>query len=287
MTDADGRSRCQLTTAGGIQRRPAWSPDGTAIAYCLYGRTAGTPPEALTPLDLVRDALGLKAAQQVLDEDGLTGDRKAARPTTWAELSVTIEALRYVFGRRLEVQDGDYARHLCDDVVPFVEGMDQRLQEYADFARMVDTRCTTSRPGAAGAKLRNDLTPVAKMLGELGQRQRGLKSPRELLPLCAKIRQLTAKESSDNLKQFEECCQAILGVVRPREETRKHYRKLAIELRDTAGTAVLTDPELAGLAQRIRALCQGILRSRFYTEGDWRGEDYRVPSFWFGPRPYE
>ena len=52
-------------------------------AIYLYGRTAGTPPEALTPLDLVRDALGPEAARQELDEEGLTGDRKAARPTTW------------------------------------------------------------------------------------------------------------------------------------------------------------------------------------------------------------
>ena len=73
----------------------------------------------------------------------------------------------------------------------------------------------------------------------------------------------------------------------PREEMLKDYRKLAIELHDTAGTALLADPALAGLAESIRALCQGVLRNRFYTENDWRGEDYRVPSFWFGPRPYE
>ncbi len=34
MIDADGSNCRQLTTAGGIQRRPAWSPDGSAVAYC-------------------------------------------------------------------------------------------------------------------------------------------------------------------------------------------------------------------------------------------------------------
>ena len=72
----------------------------------------------------------------------------------------------YLFRSHVEVQDGDYARRLCDDLVPFVEGMDQRLQEYADFARNVDTLCMTTRPGAAVAKLRYDLTPVVKMLAE-------------------------------------------------------------------------------------------------------------------------
>ena len=101
----------------------------------LYSRTAGTPPEALTPVDLMRDALGLEAARQVLDEEGLTGYREAAGPTTWAELSATIESLDYLFERQLEVQDGVYARHLCDDLPSFVKGMDERLKEYADFSR--------------------------------------------------------------------------------------------------------------------------------------------------------
>ena len=34
MIDADGQKRRQLTTAGGIQRRPVWSPDQKAVAYC-------------------------------------------------------------------------------------------------------------------------------------------------------------------------------------------------------------------------------------------------------------
>ena len=147
--------------------------------------------------------------------------------------------------------------------------------------------CATSDRREAAAKFLKDLAPVAGRLRELGRRQRGLKSARELPPLSAKIAQLTSKESSDNLGQFEECCKAFLAVVGPREEMLRGYRKLAIELRDASGNALLADPELAGLTDKIRALCQGVLRNRFYSEGDWRGEDYRVPSFWFGPRPYE
>ena len=53
------------------------------------------------------------------------------------------------------------------------------------------------------------------------------------------------------------------------------------------GIAPLAQAELLGPAEKIRALCQGVLRNRFYTEADWRGEDYDVPAFWLGPRPYE
>jgi len=254
----------------------------------LHCRTVGTPPEALTPMDLMRDALGLKAAQQALDEDGLTGYRRAAGPTTWAELSATIESLHYLFERQLEVQDGVYARHLCDDLLPFVEGMDQRLKEYADFSREIQALCKISdKPSPAAAKILDDLAAVAQKLRELGQRQRGLRSSKELLPLCTKIKQLTAKESSENRKQFEQCCKAILGVVGPREEMLRAYRKLTIEARDAAGIAPLAQAELLGPAEKIRALCQSVLRNRFHAEAGWRGEDYNVPAFWLGPRPYE
>src|ERR1019366_7505214 len=71
----------------------------------LSGRTASTPLEVLTPVDLARDVLGLQAAARILDDDGVTGYRRAAGPTMWAELSVTIDSLRYLFERQLEVQD--------------------------------------------------------------------------------------------------------------------------------------------------------------------------------------
>ena len=112
-------------------------------------------------------------------------------------------------------------------------------------------------------------------------------SAQELRPLCTKIKQLTAQESSENRRQFEQCCQGLLGVVGPRDEMLRAYRKLAVGARDAAGIAPLTHAELLGPAEKIRALCQRVLRNRFYSEADWRGEGYKVPAFWLGPRPYQ
>jgi hypothetical protein len=245
----------------------------------LYGRTAKTPPEAMTPADLVRDALGLAAAQRAMDEDGLAGYRRAARATTWVELSATIEALRYLFERQLEVQDSAYAGHLCDDILPLLQGLDLRLKEYADFAGLLQPLCKPSDDAGLAA--------AAAKLAELDAKRRGLKASQEILPLCTKIRQLTAKPAGENRKQFEECAKAILAAGRPREEVLRSYRKLTVSVRDAAGSAAVARPELMALAEKVRALCQGVLRNRFYVEGDWRGEDYEVPAWWLGPRPYE
>jgi len=257
------------------------APVRLGVIY-LYDRAASTPLDALTPADLVRDALGLRAAQRVLDEEGLTGYRRAAGPTTWAELSVTIDSLRFLFERQLEVQDSVYAGHLCDDIPRFVEGMDQRLAEYANFAQQV----LSAKESPAAAKLEG-ATAIAQKLRELGEKQRGLRSPREVLPLCARIRQLAAQESGENRKRFEECCKELLAAVGPREEMLKAYRGLAVGLRDAAGIAPLTQLDLVDAAEKAMASCQSVLRNRFYIEGGWRGEDYEAPAFWLGPRPYE
>jgi hypothetical protein len=186
------------------------------------------------------------------------------------------------------VQDSAYAGRLCGDLPLFVEGMDQRLKEFADFTREVEALGKTSdKTSPAAAKLLEGLAAPAQKLAELDEKQRGLKNSKELLPLCAKIKQLTVQESGENRKQFEECRKGILAVVGPREEMLKAYRRLAVALRDAAGTAPSSAAEPSGLAEKMRALCRGVLRNRFYCEADWRGEAYDVPAFWLGPRPYE
>ena len=93
------------------EQRFRGQPPGWGVIY-LYGRTASTPPDVLTPVGSRARCTRTEAADQILDEEGVTGYRKAAGPTTWAELSVTIDSLRYLFERQLEVQDSVYTRHL-------------------------------------------------------------------------------------------------------------------------------------------------------------------------------
>jgi len=254
----------------------------------LYDRTAGTPPEALTPVDLVRDALGLKRAQEMLDEEGLTSYRRAAGRTTWAELSVTLESLSYLFERKLEVQESTYVGHLCDDLPLFVLGMDQRLREYAHVMHQAqDSYKTLDKMRPATAKLPESLAAPIQKLAHLEEQQRVLKGCQSLQPMCERIKQLTTQESGENRKQFEACRKEILAVVGPREEMLKACRACAVALRDAAGSALLEQPEPSGIEEKIRIFCQIVLRNRFYTEGGWRGEAYEVPGFWLGPRPYE
>ncbi|HIE51263.1 MAG TPA: hypothetical protein EYP85_05855 [Armatimonadetes bacterium] len=258
-----------------------------ALIY-LYGRTENTPLDTLTPLDLIYDALGLKPGREILDEEGLTAYRTAAGWTTWSDLPRTIESLRYLFNRRLEVQERVYVGHLCDDLQPFIEGLDQRLGEYRDFAAKVERLCqTASREAPTAAKFTEGIAPIRQQLAELGQQQGRLKRAAEVAAYCRQIKQLTAAESPDNRSRFEALSRNIREVVGPREEMLRTYRRLAKELRDRAGWAAVRQPELIELAEGIRKLARAVLRNRYYIEGDWRGENYEVPPYWLGPRPWE
>ena len=79
----------------------------------------------------------------------------------------------------------------------------------------------------------------------------------------------------------------LLADIGPREELPRQYRTIAKRVRGMAARLCVTHPERFAPAERLRALCGGVLTNRFLAEADWRGEDYEKPLFWLGPRPYQ
>jgi hypothetical protein len=57
-------------------------------------------------------------------------------------------------------------------------------------------------------------------------------------------------------------------------------------LSGAAGIGCAERPELRPAAVRLRQLAHGVLRNRYYFEGDWRGELQQEPPNWLGPVPY-
>ena len=254
----------------------------------LYDRTPATPLDTLTPVDLLREMLGLSESQAALDIPGLTDYRTDPGWTTWRDSGKTIQSLAYLFERGLEGEQKVYLGHLCDDLPPLVEGLDQRLDEYERLARDVDVFGKEWKPdGPDDAPLVATLGQAAKQLSALGEKRPGLKKREEVRPLCDRIKELAAQESRQNARAFERVRHDLTAIVGPREDLLRAYRRVAKELRDNAARACLTQAALVTPADRIRAICQRTLRNRHYVEGDWRGEGYEEPLDWLGPRPYE
>ena len=250
----------------------------------LYDRRERTPPETLTPTDIVQDALGIKATARVLDTEGLTTYRTATGWTTWADLSCTLQSLRHVFSRGLEVQEKVFVEHLCDDVQPFLEGMDQRLAEYETFASRIEELCAGAAGGSAAGRLVESVRQTWGELHLLLQQRQGLKKPAEAAEFCEKIKSLAQAKSEESQAESNAAREGIVTVAGERQEMLRSCRALVKEIRDQAGAACLRQPEVRGLADKIRELCREVLRMRYIVEDDWRGEAHEVPPFWLGPR---
>ena len=281
-------SSCYDGTQVSLAKSEAVPPDVDLGLIYLYDRTAQTPSETLTPTDIVRDAVGLRAGEALLDTEGLTAYRTAAARTTWADVGGTIDSIRYLFDRGLAAREHVYVGHLCADVQPFIAGMDERLDEYAAFTDKVAQRCAAARKRrAAGQKLLAAADEMVRELRRVQQGRAGMRPAAEVAAPCAKMKQLVRGESAQDRQEFERLRGEILSIVGPREETLRTCRSLVKALRDSAGAGCLGEPESLELAESIRQLARQVLRNRYYVEDDWRGERYEVPPYWLGPRPFE
>ena len=73
----------------------------------------------------------------------------------------------------------------------------------------------------------------------------------------------------DEFKEFARRCRKVLA---ERQRILSTYRTWVKRTRDRAAQLIITDPEFKALGDELRRRTQGILRNRYYLEGDWQGE---------------
>jgi hypothetical protein len=105
----------------------------TAITCYPIDRTAATPLDAFTPMDVVRNTLGVGPCQYVLDAEGLESDEEA-RP----------EAVAAWIDKRLKKPNAaataEDVKARLDSMAAYISRAQERLQKYWDAA---DSLCET------------------------------------------------------------------------------------------------------------------------------------------------
>jgi hypothetical protein len=263
-----------------------------ALVY-LYGRSPATPLDRLTPEDLARDGMGLDSFARTIDMAGLQSYRTATRPTTWADVFDTLESIRVLYDRGVEVKEKAFVEHLCDDVPALLEGMDGRLDEFVAFARQVRELAETWQKGRPQAQaFFAGIKPALDNLDAACKKRDKLPAAADAARSALAIKKLTPQEMKDQkdqsrkTREFSELCSKVHQAAQARADLIRALRSAAKQLRDRAGIACAEHVELRGPAAELRQLAQGVLRNRYYFEGDWRGEPHRVAPYWLGPRPY-
>jgi len=249
-------------------------PPRTAVMY-VYDRSEKTPPEIITPIDVLQQAIGGQRSAEVLDLEGIRTYRDADRWVPFSDFPVYFEWLGLV---RLVDRPGvkDTVRHLCDDVLSLLEGLDKRTQEYHDFCLSLQKRCR---------EFTQEPTPLKQFSDRIaGQLEDALRKANEqkLSPLAelaeAADKDINAGFASSSQEDDEGKGMAVFKEMArkdliQRQKVLEIYRQAIKQIRDQAGLAMAEQSRLESLAEEIRTKTQQVLRKRYYLEGDWRGEE--------------
>lgn len=266
-----------------------------SVLVYVHGRDRDTPPSVLTPTDILPDVLGVRGYAEALDIEGVRGYRSADGWVPFRELATRdlhwtpwgahgeergFGVLETMCGVYRVGTDGtrSFVRHMGNDAVNLLRGLDQRIDEYERFLSELKTFCREHR--------KRDGDGLLASVGEQAQRalQSGRDVPRtdigkvvealeDVLGLLDPEQRRHWRDSiigqTDEFREFSRRCRAALA---ERQSILSEYRALVKRVRERAAHVTTANPGFKDTGDQLRALTQRILRNRYYLEGDWRGE---------------
>jgi hypothetical protein len=246
-------SGIDLQDSAGLTMRPSH-----AIIY-LYGRSQNTPLDRTTPMDVLRDALGIEATAALLDIEGVRTYRHAETWVAYKDPRVALEILSWI-RRRERPGAQQKIDDVCGDILTSLQGLDMRLAEYEAFAAELQRIPGRGPAGPFRAFVDRGL---AQLRAQLSGRSL---TPRATVAARAQTFRSSRSGSLHGLKQVTE------AALSERLHALSAHREFARSVRDAAGLAIGQLLEARDVCGHARELSGQVLRKRCYLEGDWRGE---------------
>ncbi len=301
-SDRLGPDRRRWTTVLGSVEYPCWcdrdhngflqplkhrrvSFDGPVLIYPLT-RLAETPVARYTPVDIMRNTLGVGPCQHLLDVEGQKQEH-AGRATCHVR---DIISEVYRSGRQKEKRR-DIENYLGDGL-DFVTHIRNRILAYVAFGKELQKYLADQR--AAHPELKEELdalTVLARQIDErVEPRMQALLGRKNLQEIAARLRErheevtppaLVAQLNRDFLvrglidydgpdwqaKLARQYAQPLVTIGGQQDEMVGECRWVVKALRQKAGILLATDPRLAPVAAEIRARTQRMLRGGAAYEG--------------------
>jgi len=234
-------------------------------------RKKETPLATLTPVDIVRDTLGVGPCEYVLDREGLQGrSANAVRKSFTRGVCDTTTPIEYLFLEGIETREPALIGHLLDDIQADIGAINGRVLEYRRFGRELGAQCAAMRQGSApGASLLDQAQECAKGIETLYQEKLPIiKNPAEADRAGRRIRELAARSDPENLGELKTLTYELRDIAGTQHRLIGDYRVMVKRLRQEAGIGGAEDPATARMAESIRKLGGQILRKKYGVEGD-------------------
>jgi hypothetical protein len=239
-------------------------PKGEALIYAV--ERLDTPPEVLTPVDVLRATLGRAASDAVVDPLGRslrTHHRRAGAGVHRACTCGVTDAIQAVFEAGEEVEKKGYVKEVLDDMIYFVERHVARIEEYQAFAAEL-LKLLHGRAGTeAGPKaFVENLEQVAEqMQEEYTVQKENMKTPSHMAELTRRTLALCDKKDPGNVAAFKALLDAWRAMGGSQDYVLARCHMLTRKLYLDAGYGAVTEPKALGLAQEVRERCRQCLRN--------------------------
>ena len=189
-------------------------------------RTKETPLATFTPVDIVRNTLGVGPCEYVLDREGLQGrSANTGRKNFGRGVCDTTTPIEYLFIEGIETRESALVGHLVDDILADIRAINGRVLEFRRFGEELGERIAAMpRESGPAAQLLDEAEKSAKQIEALYQEKLPtIKNPAHADQVGRRIKELASRSDPENLG---ECKTLDLRTARHRGDAAPHGRRL-------------------------------------------------------------
>ena len=234
-------------------------------------RKQETPLTTMTPVDIVRNTLGVGPCEYVLDREGLQGrSANTGRKSFGRGVCDTTTPIEYLFIRGIETRERALVGHLVADILADITAINARVQEFRRFGNELAALCAAApRNSAPAAELLDEVAKTVKQIEAIYQdKLPTIKNPASADQVGRRIRELASAGDPENLGECKTLTRELRDVAGTQHRMVGDYRVLVKRLRQEAGIQGTEDPATAKLAEKIRKLGGQVLRMKYAVEAD-------------------
>ena len=258
---------CWVDRAGRGHLQPLRSKalrfDGPVLIYPI-NRATGTPLDAFTVVDIVRNTLGVGPCEYILDVEGQQSSYKGRATCS------TRDTLNPIYARNQQRQQRAKIEKTLDEVMVFIRHIRARIERYVAFGH--DLRSYLAEQKKAHPELADrlaELETLARAIDErVAARRDSIKTPAYAQKMCDDFRKtMIDYDGGDALDKCKRFTKALVAIGGSQDELAGECRWAVKLIRQRAGLMMALEPRLSAVAREIRHRAQKVMRHPAGHEG--------------------
>jgi len=255
---------CWTDLAGNVTVMPLSRGMQAPLTFYPLNRTADTPADAFTVVDVARNCLGAGPCDYILDLEGHK-DQYKGRATCGVR-----HILNDIYSKNQQKQRHDDVEKCLKDGLTFVTHIRSRVALYQEFGQKLREYLAGQRK--AHPDLEAPIAELGKILDQMDRHQaeRGskIKSPDEVAAMNNEFRKtIMDHEGPEALEACRKYTAALVEIGGNQDELVAESRGVVKALRQRAGLLMAMNPKMAEVATEVRTRTQDVLRNPAWHEG--------------------